>query len=63
MDGAAVIHPRFVERLGKIYVDKLLKDKMLAREWSHRFLPQELVDPVAAAAKQILKKRGFKVLE
>jgi hypothetical protein len=56
-----MIHPKFVERLGKVYVDKLLKDKPAAREWSHRFLPSELIEPVAKASKEILKKRGFKV--
>ena len=52
-----------IHRWASVYVDKLLKDKAAAREWSHRFLPPETVDAVAAEARVILKRKGFKVLD
>ncbi len=58
-----MISDKLIQRWASIYVAKLLKDKNEAREWSHRFLPQEYTDAVALHSKTILKKKGYKVLE
>jgi hypothetical protein len=55
--------PKFITRWAEIYVDKLLRDKAEAKEWSHRFLPRDKVDAVAEAARVILKKKGYKVVD
>jgi len=57
------VETKMIHRWASVYVDKLLKDKAAAREWSHRFLPPETVDAVAAEARVILKRKGFKVLD
>lgn len=58
-----MIHQKMIDRWALIYVDYLLASKDKAREWSHRFLPHKYVDAVAESSKQVLKKRGYKVLE
>ena len=58
------MHPKFVDRLSTIYVQKLIaegNDK--ARLWAERFLNKDSVVLVAEQVKVLLKKRGFKVKE
>ena len=58
------MHPKFIERLSKIYVQKLIAEgNEKARLWAERFLVKQDVVEVAEQVKILLKKRGFKVKE
>lgn len=52
-----------IRRWAGIYVDKLLRNKEEAQEWSRRFLPKEQLGAVADAARSILKAKGYKVID
>lgn len=53
-------HPKFVERLAKIYVEKYLKNREEAVQWGLQFFPDELVPLIVAASQKELKKRGMR---
>lgn len=57
------MHPKFVKRLAKIYVEYLLQNKERAREWAHRIVPKEDVPAVGDEARKIIKAKGIKVID
>ena len=56
------MHPRFTEKLAKMYVDKLTtKGNETAKSWAESFLRGPDLLEVADGVWKLLKKRGFKV--
>jgi hypothetical protein len=53
-------HPKFVERWGKIYVTRYLKNNEEAVRWAMNFFPSELTPIIAEQAKKELAKRGIR---
>ena len=51
--------PKFVERWGKIYLDRYVKNSQEAIKWAIEFFPDDLVTQVAEAAAKEMKKRGI----
>ena len=64
MDAALNVHPRFKDRLAKLYVERLIKlGNEPAKEWATRFLKPSDVQEVAKEVVVLLRRRGFKIPE
>lgn len=56
------MHPKFSDKIARIYVDKLQKEgNDKARDWAMKFLNKEDLLVVANKVWDVLKKRGYNV--
>lgn len=61
LEEKSIWHPKFVERWGKLYLARYVKNPKEAIKWAIEFFPDALINVVADAASREMRKRGIRI--